>query len=463
MVSVREYIAHLPVEQREKIAGLARMVPVSMRYGPDFRRTGRDIVKAHAVPSWGREEQARRLGHLLALASDTDYYSTADGYQALKHAARDPHQILRELPILTRQALSENTSRMLTVDADEVELVTSSGTSGDPIVFHLNKARGAGEWAYVHHVWNNRTGYQLNDWRVFLRGAADLPGDADYYVQSLTGEITLRTRALSPEKLVEHWDLIKQHHIRYIHGYPSAMDYLARLLEEHLPTDPWRTQIRGLLTVSEELTRAQATVLNRVFPNAQVANFYGMSERTVFAGMDSNWVFHPEPLYGITEVLREDGSPAQPGQRGRIITTGLRLTGQPFLRYDTGDSAEVVGTDRWGGPTFKDITARRGREGLVRADGSLLATTALNLHGSEFTTVNRFRFRQDQPGQAVLMVEPSASADDQQLQLFLEAMQRRTGDGVRLSLRSVTRLEVPANGKTRLIDQNIAGVTGTWA
>ncbi|WP_348535879.1 AMP-binding protein [Kocuria sp. JC486] len=463
LVSVREYIAHLPIDKRERLAGFVRAVPAPIRYGPVFRNTRREIIKAHSVPSWGRMEQERRLGDLLRLAAGTKYYSTAAGYSTLQALDQNPREILGKLPILTREELSAHTKDMLTVATEQVEVVSSSGTSGEPIVFHLDKARGAGEWAYVQHIWNTRAGYELDDWRVFLRGAADVPNDVDYYVQSLTGEIILRTRALSPDKVQEHWDLIKQYGIHFIHGYPSAMEYLAKLIEKHLPGDKWRLQIKGLLTVSEEFTRVQAEVLARVFPNARVANFYGLSERTVFAGMDSDWVFHPEPLYGVTEILNQDGSPTGPGERGRIVTTGLRLTGQPFLRYDTGDSAEVVGTDPWGCPTFKDIKARRGREGLVRDDGSLLPTTSLTLHSSQFAAVARFRFRQDEPGRAALVVEPSSGVDVTELNEFLEAMQRRSGNGVVLNLEIVERLEVPQNGKNRLIDQNIPGVTGTWA
>ena len=91
--------------------------------------------------------------------------------------------------------------------------------------------------------------------------------------------------------------------------------------------------------------------------------------------MDPDGTFHAEPLYGITELLGEDGLPVEVGQRGRLVTTSLMIKGQPFLRYDTGDSAERVGTDAWGQPTFRAISSRRGREGLVRADGSLFPTS----------------------------------------------------------------------------------------
>ncbi|WP_119932934.1 MULTISPECIES: AMP-binding protein [Kocuria] len=467
MISVRERIAHLPAEQREKFAVLVRAIPVRLRYGPAYRRTRRDILKAHSVPFWGQEERRRQLIKLLSVAASTEYYGEHFDYVALKSfdpQVDDPFTVLAQLPVLTRAALSANTELMIApASRSTVELVASSGTSGSPILFHLDKARGAGEWAYVQNAWEQDTGYQLDDWRLFLRGAVEFDESKDHLVQATTGEVVLRIQALSPEKIREHWKLVTDRSIRYIHGYPASIDYMARLLETHLPDDDWRYQVKGILAVSEEYTPAQAETFRRVFPNAKVSNFYGLSERTVFAPMDREWVFHPEPLYGITEILKADGSPAQVGERGRIVTTGLRLMGHPFLRYDTGDSAEVVGFNTWGEPTFKDIKARRGREGLVRADGTLFPTTPLNVHGHQFLCVNRFRFRQDEPGKVALMVEPSARATSEDLKDFYTTMVSRTKDQVELSFEVVDRLQVPPGGKARLVDQNIDGVVSTWA
>ncbi|MDO4255470.1 MAG: phenylacetate--CoA ligase family protein [Kocuria sp.] len=468
MMSVRERIAHLPAEQREKFATLVRAIPAPLRYGPVYRKTRQDIRKAETTPFWGQQERRRLLEKVLKAAAQTSYYGKNPDYRALqtfgKNVDKDPFAVLSELPILTRAALSENTKDMIVPSvASKVELVASSGTSGSPILFHLDKARGASEWGYVQNTWERTTGYQLGEWRLFLRGAVEFDQSADYMVQAATGEVVLRIQALSPERIHEHWKLVTDRKIRYLHGYPASIDYMARLLETHCPDDTWRYQIKGILTVSEEFTVAQAETFGRVFPNAVVSNFYGLSERTVFAPMDGDWVFHPEPLYGVTEVVREDGSAVGVGERGRIVTTGLRLRGHPFVRYDTGDSAEVVGFNVWGDPLFRDIKARRGREGLVRRDGTLFPTTPLNVHGHQFLCVNRFRFRQDEPGKAVLMIEPSAQATRDELDDFYTTMIGRTKDQVELGLEIVDRLQVPPSGKSRLVDQNIPNVATTWA
>ena len=46
---------------------------------------------------------------------------------------------------------------------------------------------------------------------------------------------------------------------------------------------------------------------------------------------------HVVPEVGLIEILREDGSPCDPGEVGEIVATGLVNEGMPLLRYRTGD------------------------------------------------------------------------------------------------------------------------------
>ena len=49
--SFREKVAHLPADQRERVGPLVRAIPPSLRYGPVFQRTLRELRKARTVPS----------------------------------------------------------------------------------------------------------------------------------------------------------------------------------------------------------------------------------------------------------------------------------------------------------------------------------------------------------------------------------------------------------------------------
>ena len=464
MTSIREHVAHMPVQQREILAAPARLLPPARRYGPVYENARREILKARTTPWWARRTVDERLLQTMGTALRAPYFARDPRYRAMVDAlhSRVPvRDALRRLPIMTRQDLSANYRQMLAADESEVELSASSGTSGEPIFFLLDRNRGAREWAFVVDSWSS-AGYRLGDWRVFFRGL-DLPGGRPYFVMGSTGEIVVRIQTVTPESIEGYWRLIRKRGIRFLHGYPSTLVYLARLLEDADFDTSWREEIRGILPVSEQFTPAQEEILRRAFPRAGISVFYGLSEKTVLARMDDDHVYHPYPTYGHVELVDPHGTPVAEGERGRIITTTLDGRGMPLLRYDTGDSALLVGHDAAGTPLFRDILSRRGREGLVRADGELFTTTPFNVHGEEFECVYRFKLRQEVPGRATLLVQPVADARPEDLERFHRLMVNRAEGQVELDMEIVPELPATTNGKFTLLDQRIPDAPTTWA
>lgn len=464
MISIREFVAHLPPDKRELLAAPARLLPVKRRYGPIYERTKREIQKARTAPSWTEETVNARLADTFGTARKSPYYGRDARYQVLDDVTAgrlSPRDALATLPILTREELSTHYRDMLAAPEKTVELSASSGTSGDPIFFLLDRNRGAREWAYVVDSWSS-TGYRLGQWRVFFRGL-DLPQHRPFFVMNSTGEIVIRIQTIGPETIREYWEMIEKRGIEYLHGYPSTFMYISRLLEDADFDTSWRHRIKGVLPVSEQFGPEQRDVLRRAFPNARQAVFYGLSEKSVFAWLDDDFVYHPYPLYGHVELLNQDGSAVAVGERGRIITTTLDARGMPLVRYDTGDSAELVGHDQVGTPLFTNILARRGREGLIKADGQTFSTTPFNVHGHEFECVHRFKIRQDTPGKAVLLVQPSKKATEEELERFRQLMVRRTENQVELDFELVDELPATLNGKFTLLDQRIPNAPTVWA
>ncbi len=464
MFSVREFVGHLSPGKREIIAAPARFLPPRLRYGPTYEKTEREINKAHTVASWSLQEIDRRLKQTMLMAKGAPYYSENDSYRVLDQVldgSKQPVDALKELPILSRAEVSQSYRQMLAVNEAQVEVSGSSGTSGEPILFFLDRKRGAREWAFIVDAWS-KTGYQLGDWRAFFRGT-DLPNNRSHFAMPSIGELLIRIQSVEAETIDFFWTEITRRKIHYLHGYASALLLVARLLEESTSDTSWRHQIRGLFPASEQFTKGQEEVLRRVFPNAKISVFYGLSEKTVCAWMDGGHVYHSYPTYGYVELVNRDGSHVSPGERGRIVTTSLDCRGQPMLRYDTGDSAEFIRVDDNGSVVFKDILSRRGREGLVRADGELYATTSFLLHSEDFSCVYRYRIRQEVPGEAVLMVQPSKTATEEAVESFYQAMVRRTQNQVKLDLELVDDLPATVNGKFTLLDQRIPDAPTTWA
>ena len=84
-----------------------------------------------------------------------------------------------------------------------------------------------------------------------------------------------------------------------------------------------------------------ATVMQR-WPGCRHYDAYGCNEGGLIAAkcfICSN--YHMADRQTIVEILGDDGNPAPPGSRGRVIITPLFNLAMPLIRYETGDYAVV--------------------------------------------------------------------------------------------------------------------------
>lgn len=80
--------------------------------------------------------------------------------------------------------------------------------------------------------------------------------------------------------------------------------------------------------------------------------------------------YHVQSEMNLVEVLRDDGTPCQPGETGRVVVTPLYAYAMPLLRYDLGDYAEVGEPCPCGRglPVLRQIHGRQ-RETLILPTG----------------------------------------------------------------------------------------------
>jgi len=80
--------------------------------------------------------------------------------------------------------------------------------------------------------------------------------------------------------------------------------------------------------------------------------------------------YHVLDEMNLVEVLREDGTPCQPGETGRVVITPLHAFAMPLLRYELGDYAEVGEPCPCGRglPVLRQIHGRK-REALTLPSG----------------------------------------------------------------------------------------------
>jgi phenylacetate-CoA ligase len=138
----------------------------------------------------------------------------------------------------------------------------------------------------------------------------------------------------------------------------------------------------------------------------------------------------------------------------------------PFLRYATDDRgtwAAGSGPGAAAGPcacgrSYPRLSAVEGRwtgERLFGRSGEAFSMTALNTHSHVFDRVARFRIRQEQPGEAVLLLVPGPGFDPAEAALVGAEYARRAAGTIRFTVEVVAALPLTGRGKFKFVEQLI--------
>jgi phenylacetate-coenzyme A ligase PaaK-like adenylate-forming protein len=452
-----------PKALRDAVSPALALLPVSLRYGRMYQTWRAAIARSRVDLAFAQERRTEALRRLVKTAHTGSAFHRERLDAAFgKRADFDCFSFddLPALPLLTKADLRQAAESVLAAAPETLDRASTSGSSGQPLLFWLDKDRSPREFAFVNDVWS-RTGYRDGEARCVLRGLLLTAVDQrPYEWEAGLKELRCSPFAMTEANLNLYLEQIEERGIAFLHGYPSAIEILCR----HFWRTGWQPKrpIRGVFPISEPIYGYQRDIIRAALPGAAIAPFYGLSERVLFAGevAGEEDVYEFEPLYGHAELLDERGvAVRQPGVRGSIVGTGFLSTGMPFIRYETGDTAELVrcgdAANGWR-MRVRAITPRRQPEFLVGAEGNRIVTpTIVPIHPSQFFGVSEFQFFQDEPGRCVVKVVPAAGCGDREARLFLTELQGRVGSALRFELKLVKELAGDARGKRPFIDQRL--------
>ncbi len=283
------------------IAGRAlRAVPASLRHGGAYARFQSE---ARVVESWDAETiqryQIKALRESLIAAAKAPLYSGRFAACGVDPAKFESLEQIVKYPLLTKQDVIVHRERMLNpeFDARHRLFITTGGSSGVPVGFHLHKGVSRPkEQAYLEAQWSRR-GYRPGDRVAVLRGGvtSDKARGGISSHDATRNWLILSSYHLTPERLPEYVAALNKFRPRHLHAYPSAALMLARGLEQaglKLEFD-----LTSVLCGSEKLTCESQQYLQQVFA-APVFHWYGHSERVVLAGPGA----HLEPSVFLAHV-----------------------------------------------------------------------------------------------------------------------------------------------------------------
>ena len=282
---------------------------------------------------------------------------------------------LSRVPVTTRAALKAAGLEQTTADnlgARRGWPMASGGSTGMPFRFHADLAAEdtrlatfmfALEWAGVG-VWDAeiRAGSPFRDasWKYPRPGWLARAGRHVLLGQRSGRLVEPRP---TPEDLQRLVHRVAGRRPWFLRGFPSILALLGdRLLQSGsaLPSYP-----RVILSRGETLTAVRRATIERAFLG-QVVDHYATNEVPHLAQScpDGKGGLHVLGDRAIVRVVRDDGSPAAPGEQGRVLLTDLANQVMPFINYAVGDRA-VVGPPCACGRGLPRLEALDGREAEV--------------------------------------------------------------------------------------------------
>ena len=426
------------------------------RYGPHTQQlveeaSERESWKATRWDDW----QHSKLERILHLAATQVPYYRAYWDKQRSLGDRSSFYDLNNWPVLTKNEVRKNPTAFLCdgVNTNRLYEEHTSGSTGMPLRLWI-KFDDLGKW-YALFIcrWLEWYGQVLGrNWGVIggQQVAAFDRTKPPYWVWNWSGkQLYLSCYHISLDNARHYLTAIKNHNLKYMVVYPSAMYNLAYYLNQF---DLRSNSLKFILSNAEPLYPYQKEMIEEVF-NCPVYNSYGLAESIIGASeCVQGHALHLWPDAGVTENLAiNQDSPQEAGKPGRIIATGLINTAMPLIRYETGDIG-IMNNDnacKCGRkmPIINQITGRLA-DCIVTKDGRLISRLA---HVTEAgLPIIEMQIVQESLERINVYVVSEQLLTTEHREKITDLIHQRVGD-IPIVVKQVKHIKRSANGKFRSV------------
>ena len=339
---------------------------------------------------------------------------------------------LKNLPILSKETVRKNPEAFLAENFQEYhpQKNRTSGSSGQPLQFWLDRQTNALEFAYYWRYWG-WFGYKLGS--AFAEFSTSYfmhhknKQDHDYAYRRAPRRLLLNSLSLYPERTAIFIDLMKKYRVRFLKGLPSVLYYFClQIKNQSLDVPP----LTAVFSTGEVLYPHQRKLIQNTL-QGRVVDSYGQMERVVAICECPEGRYHINTDYGLLELEPSVDNPNQ----FRMIGTGLHNYSMPLIRYDLGDWASSTNINQRcpcgrGFPWVERIEGRS-EDVVITPSGKIISTLYLVFY--EQDGIDQGQIIQNRPDHLVIRLVNNKNLNEKRVEQLGELIKAHVGNDMTFS------------------------------
>jgi len=406
-----------------------------------------------------QETQWTKLQAIIAYAYENcPYYKDLFQEKRLSPGDIQHPNDLAKIPILTKKNIHLNLDRLITRHSTKADLVATKtgGSTGVPLKLFFDKtcqeirnaaAMRSDKWAQ----------WDLGVMKAALWGNPPIADTMKKKLRNLLLDriIYLDTISLDEASMGSFAQEVKREKSFVLFGHAHSIFIFAKFFKKNCLT-PLTPQ--GIISTSMMLLPHERQTIEQVFC-CPVFDRYGCEEVGLIASeCEKHEGMHMNIDHLYIEFLKEDGTPALPGEPGKIIVTDLMNHGMPLIRYrieDVGIPSEHLCSCGRGLPLMQKV-AGRVADFLVKKDGSQVSGISLIERTLTATTgIEQMQIVLNSVDEVILNIVCSADYSHENEKLLTKEFRRVFEDGTNIKFNYVQEIPQERSGKYRFSICNV--------
>ena len=430
----------------------ATVIPAWARHERSpYLDVARRLRRDESLSLAAREEQAfLRLRSMVAYAAErVPFYR--DRFREIGFAPehlRSPGDVSR-LPILTKQDIREQGSRLQSEDFSDAQLVTKRTSGSTGVSLYVKADANCMDIRRGITLYRDRwTGWDMGEPRAMVWGNPPArPGLRGRLRRSLLErEFYLDTLRMNEEAMDAFAREVVRRRPTLFYGHAHSLYLFARFWRGRgLPAPA----PRGIISTAMVLHAHERQAIEAVF-QSRVFDRYGCEEVSLIASeCESHEGLHLNSDGVWVEIENDPGHPALPG---RLIVTDLLNRGMPLLRYEVGDRAELRDTPCGCGRPYPMLRHVSGRiaDYLITPNGDYVSGISLT---ENFATlipgVKQVQVVQDRRDHILVRLVPDPRFGDDSRDRIAALVRERFGAAMTYEVVLVDQIAPGPSGKYR--------------